>query len=187
MRWATGVVGCRMRVAYSPTPLDMMCFSLEGQGYESLFLLSLSKVGVDVVEDVGRVWVTVAACEGLCSVLRCVAAVVERIVAVLVLACSALFVHAVMDGNPCRVGAGLGGRCVEQPLGCVVGVPRHRGVRVCAVQPWGYPCVGLWWHMGCGVGVVVCYEVQYGPRRCGCLGVTGPMCAWHALGVVGDL
>ena len=68
--------------------------------------LSLCEVGVDVVEDVGCVQVKVAACEGLCPVLRCVAGVVERIVGVLVLARSAWFVHAVTDGNPCRVGAG---------------------------------------------------------------------------------
>ena len=41
------------------------------------------------MEDVGRVQVKVAACEGLCSVLRCVAGVVERVVGVLVLARSA--------------------------------------------------------------------------------------------------
>ena len=81
----------------------------------------------------------------VCSVLRCVAGVVERIVGVLVLARSAWFIHAVTDRDPCRVGAGPGGRCGEEPLGCVVGVPRYRGVRVGAVEPWGYPCVGLWW------------------------------------------
>ena len=32
-------------------------FRLGGHGYESLFRLSLCEVGVDVVEDVGRVWV----------------------------------------------------------------------------------------------------------------------------------
>ena len=37
--------------------LEMMCFTLEGQGYESLLRLSLCEVGVDVVEDVGCVWV----------------------------------------------------------------------------------------------------------------------------------
>ena len=89
--------------------------------------------------------VKVAACEGLCSVLRCVAGVVERVVGVLVLACSAWFVHAVTDGDSCQVGAGPVGRCGEEPLGCVVGVPRHHGVRFGAVEPWGYPCVGLWW------------------------------------------
>ena len=97
------------------------------------------------MEDVGRVRVKVAACEGLCSVLRCVAGVVVRVVGVLVLARSAWFVHAVTNGDSCRVGAGPGGRCGEQPLGCVVGVPRHRGVRFGAVEPWGYPCVRLWW------------------------------------------
>ena len=75
------------------------------------------------------------ACEASCSVLRCVAGVVERIVGVLVLARSAWFVHAVTDGDPCRVGAGPGGRSGEEPLGCVVGVPRYRGVRVGAVEP----------------------------------------------------
>ena len=56
-RWATGVVGCRMGVAYTPIPLEMMCFALGGQGYESLLRLSLCEVGVDVVEDVGCVGV----------------------------------------------------------------------------------------------------------------------------------
>ena len=100
-------------------------FRLGGHGYESLFWLSLCEVGVDIVEDVGCVRVRVAACEGLCLVPRCVAGVVERIVGVLVLARSAWFVHAVTDGDPCGVGAGRGGRCGEQPLGCVVRVPRH--------------------------------------------------------------
>ena len=85
------------------------------------------------------------ACEGLCSVLRCVAGVVERIVGVLMLARSAWFVHAVTDGHPCRVGAGPGGCSGEEPFGRVVGVPRYRGFRVGAVEPWGYPCVGPWW------------------------------------------
>ena len=40
---------------------------------------------------------------------------------------------------------------------------------------------------GFGVGVVAYYEVQYGPWRGGCLKVTGPTCAWHALEVMGDL
>ena len=87
------------------------------------------------MEDVGCVRVKVAECEGLCLVLQCVAGMVERIVGVLVLARSAWFVHAVTDGDPCQVGAGPGGRCGEQPLGCVVGVPCHRGVRVGAVEP----------------------------------------------------
>ena len=78
-------------------------------------------------------------------VLRCVAGVVERIVGVLVLACSAWFVHAVTDGDPCRVGAGPCGCSGEEPFGRVVGVPCCRGVSVGAVEPWGYPCVGLWW------------------------------------------
>ena len=77
--------------------------------------------------------------------LRCVAGVVERMVGVLVLAGSAWFVHAVTEGDPCRVGAGPGGRSGEEPLGCVFGVPHYGGVRVGAVEPWGYPCVGLWW------------------------------------------
>ena len=34
---------------------DVFCFG--GHGYESLFWLSLCEVGVDVVEDVGCVWV----------------------------------------------------------------------------------------------------------------------------------
>ena len=76
---------------------------------------------------------------------RCVAGVVERIVVVLVLASSAWFVHAVTDGDPCWVGAGPGGCGGEGPFGRVVGVPRYRGVGVSAVEPWGYPCVGLWW------------------------------------------
>ena len=127
---------------------------LGGQGYESLFWLSLCEVGVDVVEDVGCVRVKVAACEGLCPVRRCVAGVVERIVGALVLARSAWFVHAVTDGSPCPVGAGPGGHCGEQPLGCVVGVLRHRGVRVGAVKIMGLPmrrlvvAGGLWG--GCG-------------------------------------
>ena len=145
MRWATGVVGCRMGVAYTPLLLEMMCFAFGGHGYEFLFWLSLYEVGVDVVEDVGRVRVKVAACEGLCSVLPRVAGVVEWVVGVLVPARSAWFVHAVTDGDSCRVGAGPGGRSGEQPFGCVVGVPRHCGVRFGAVEPWGYPCVGFRW------------------------------------------
>ena len=120
-------------------------FPSGGHGYESLFGLSLCEVGVDVVEDVGCVCVYVVACEGLCSVLRCVAGVVERIVGVLVLACSASFVHAVTDGGPCWVEAGPGGCSGEEPFGRLVGVPRYCGVVVRALEPWGYPCVGLWW------------------------------------------
>ena len=71
--------------------------------------------------------------------LRCVAGVVEPIVGVLLLARSAWFVHAVADGDPFWVGAGPGGPCGEEPLGCVVGVPRYHGVRVGAVEPLGYP------------------------------------------------
>ena len=63
------------------------------------------------MEDVGRVQVRVAACQGLCSVFRCVAGVVERIVGVVVLARSARLVHAVTHGDSCRVGAGPGRRC----------------------------------------------------------------------------
>ena len=74
-----------------------------------------------------------------------VAGVVEQIVGLLVLACSAWLVHAVTDGDPCRVGAGPGGCSAEEPFWCVVGVPRYRWVSVGAVEPWGYPCVGLWW------------------------------------------
>ena len=77
--------------------------------------------------------------------LRCVAGVVEQILGVLVLARSAWFVHAVTDGDPCRVGAGPGGCSGEEPLGRMVRVPSYRGVGVGAVEPWGYPCVGLWW------------------------------------------
>ena len=120
-------------------------FRLGGHGYESLFRLSLCEVGVDVVENVGCVLVWVVACEGLCSVLRCVAGVGEQIVGVLEFARSAWLVHAVTGGDPCQVGSGPGGRSGEEPLGCVVGVPGHRGVRVGVVEPWGYPCIGLWW------------------------------------------
>ena len=118
-------------------------FRFGGLGYESLFWLSLCEVGVDVLEDAGRVRVKVAACEGWYSVFWCVAGVVERLVGVLVLAFSAWFVHAVTDGDSWWVGARQGGRCVEQPLGFVFGVPRHRWVFIGAVEPWGYPCVGL--------------------------------------------
>ena len=107
-------------------------FRLGGQGYESLFWLSLCEVGVDVVEDVGCVGVKVAACEGSCQVLRYVAGVVERIVGVLVLARSAWFVHAVTNGNPCWVGAGPAGRCGEQPFGvCGRGSTPPWGLRRC--------------------------------------------------------
>ena len=67
------------------------------------------------------------------------------------------------------------------------GFEHHRGVRIGAEEPWGHPCVGLWRQVGCGVGVVVCYEVQGGPWSGGCVGVTGQTCAWHSLGVVGDI
>ena len=42
-------------MAYTPTPLEMMCSALGAHGYESLFRLSLCEVGVDAVEDAGRV------------------------------------------------------------------------------------------------------------------------------------
>ena len=65
MTWATGVVGCRMGVAYTPIPLEMMCFAHGGHSYESLFFLLLGEVGVDVVEDVGRARVQAWARDGL--------------------------------------------------------------------------------------------------------------------------
>ena len=136
VRSATGAVGCRMGVVYTPISFGDDALRVEGHGYESLFLLSLCEVAVDVVEDVGRVPVWVAACEGLCSVFRCVAGVLEQIVGL---------VHAVTDGNSCWVGAGPGGRCGEKPVRFVVGVPRHCGARIGALQTWGHPCVGLWW------------------------------------------
>ena len=37
------------------------------------------------------------------------------------------------------------------------------------------------------MGVVVCFEVQYEPWCGWCFGVTSPTCAWHSLGVLGDL
>ena len=89
-----------------PYPFGDDALRVGGRGYESLFRLSLCEVGVDVVEDVGRVRIGVAAFEGFCPVIWCVAGVVERIVEVLVLACSAWFVHAVMDCDSCWVGAG---------------------------------------------------------------------------------
>ena len=60
--WATGVVGRRMGVAYTPTD---DAFRAGGHNYESFFLLSLCEVGVHAVEDVGRVRVQVSAREGL--------------------------------------------------------------------------------------------------------------------------
>ena len=47
-------------------PFGDDAFRAEEHGYESLFLLSFCEVGVDVVEDVGRVQVQVSACEDLC-------------------------------------------------------------------------------------------------------------------------
>ena len=79
-------------------------------GYESLFRLSLCEVGVDVVEDVGRVGVKVAAYEDLCLVFRCVAGVVERIVGLFVLAHCAWFVDPATDCDSCLVWAGPGWR-----------------------------------------------------------------------------
>ena len=98
-------------------------------------------------------------------------------VGVLVIARCAWFVHAVTDCDSCRVGTGPGGRCGEWQLGYVVRVSRHHGVGIGAVEPWGHPCVGLLWWGGCGLGVVACYEVQYGPWCGGCIGVTSPTCA----------
>ena len=60
--WATTVVGCRMGVD-CPFPDDVFCAG--GYGDESLLLLSFCEVGVDVVEDVGRVRVQASAREGL--------------------------------------------------------------------------------------------------------------------------
>ena len=76
--------------------------------------------------------------------LRCVAGVVEWIVGVLVLARSAWLVHAVTDGDPCRVGAGACGVVVKSHLGAWSGF--HATVGLVSVR-WnmGYPCVGLWW------------------------------------------
>ena len=54
-----------------PSSFGDDALSVGGHGYESSFRLSLCEVGVDVVEDVGRVRVKAAACEGLCSVFRC--------------------------------------------------------------------------------------------------------------------
>ena len=67
--------------------------------------------------------------------LRCVAGVVERIVGVLVLASSTWLVHAVKDGDPCRVGAGPCGCSGEEPLAHAV-----CGASMCP------------WDMGRGVG-----------------------------------
>ena len=97
VRWATGA-------GEHPYSFGDDALRAGRHGYESLFRLSLCEVGVDVVEDVGCVRVYVVACEGLCSMFRCVAAVVERIVGVLALARSAWFVHAVTDCDSCRVG-----------------------------------------------------------------------------------
>ena len=112
MRRATGVVGCRMGLACTPIPLEMMRFTGE-PGYESLFLLSLCEVGVDVVEDLGRVPVQAPAREDFCQVFERVARVVEWIVGVFVFARFVWFVHAVADCDPGGVEAGLGGCCGE--------------------------------------------------------------------------
>ena len=57
VRWATGVVGCRMGVAYTPIPLEMMCFAWGDRAMTPCSGCPLCEVGVDVVEDVGCVWV----------------------------------------------------------------------------------------------------------------------------------
>ena len=118
--------------------------------------------------------------------LWCVAGVVEQIVGVLALARSAWLVHAVTDRDSRGVGVEPGGRYVDWPFWFVVRVPRHCGVCIGVVGPWGHPCLGLWWKVRCGVGVVACFEVQYRPWCGGCVGVTGPSCARHVLGVVAD-
>ena len=97
------------------------------------------------MEDVGLVGVQVSACEGLCSVFWRVARVLEAVVGVFVLARSPRFLRAVAECDSWGVGAGPDGRCDERPLGLVVRVPRHCGVRVAAVKPRSHPCVDLWW------------------------------------------
>ena len=67
--------------------------------------------------------------------LRCVAGVVERIVGVLVLARSAWLVHAVTDGDPCRVGAGPVGVVVKSHLGACSGF--HATVGLVSVR-WNH-------------------------------------------------
>ena len=65
-RWATGVYWLQDRGGVHPYSLGDDALRVGRHCYESLFWLSLCEVGVDVVEDVGRVLVQVAACEGLC-------------------------------------------------------------------------------------------------------------------------
>ena len=47
-------------------PFGDTAFRAGGHGYDSLFLLSLCEVGVDVVEDVVCVRAQASACEGFC-------------------------------------------------------------------------------------------------------------------------
>ena len=94
-------------------PFGDDAFRTAGHGYESLFLLPSCEVGVDVVEDVGRVRVQASAREGLCHVFECVARVVEWIVGVFAFARSAWFVHAVAVFDPSGFGAGPDGCCGE--------------------------------------------------------------------------
>ena len=117
---------------------------------------------------------------------RRVAGVVEWIVGVFVFGLSAWFVHAVADCDPGGVGAGPGGCCSEYPLGFLVRVPCHGEACVGVVEPLGDPRVNLRWQVSSGVGVVACYEVQYGLRCGGCVGVTGRTCWGHLLAAVGD-
>ena len=57
VRWATGVGGLQDGGGVYPYSFGDDVFRLGGQGYDSLLRLSLCEVGVDVVEDVGCVWV----------------------------------------------------------------------------------------------------------------------------------
>ena len=150
------------------------------------FLLSLCKVAVDVVEDVGCVRVEISAREGLRWVHWRVARVVELVVGVFVFARSAWPVHAVADCDPDGVRGGAGRCRAEQPLGFMPLVPGYGGVGVDVLESRNKPCVVLLWQVGCGVGVVACLEVQYGPWCCGCAGVTGGTCVGPLLGVLGD-
>ena len=67
--------------------------------------------------------------------LRCVAGVVEQIVGVLVLARSAWLIHAVTDGDPCRVRAGHVGVVVKRHLGAWSGF--HATVGLVSVR-WNH-------------------------------------------------
>ena len=109
---------------------------------------------------------------------------VEWIVGVFVFARSAWLEHAFADCDPGGVGAGPGSFRVEQRLGFMYWVPCYCGVGVGAVEPRCQTCIGPRWQVGCLVGVVARYEVQYGPFCCGCVGVTMPTCAGHLLGVL---